>query len=155
MLRSTNLFPCGQTRREFVWQMGGGFAGLALASLLTEDGFFARHVRAATPSPAGPLAPRKPHFATKARSVIFLLMNERGGPISGQPNWSSGFLSAAYAGTLFRPTGDPILDLRGPAHMDTKAQLEQLDLLAKLNQEHIDARPGGRELAARINSYEL
>ena len=29
-----NYFPCGRTRREFVWQMGGGFAGLALADLL-------------------------------------------------------------------------------------------------------------------------
>jgi hypothetical protein len=41
-------------------------------------------------------------------------MDRRGGPISGQPNWSSGFMSAAYSGTLFRPSGDPILDLRGP-----------------------------------------
>ena len=43
-----------------------------------------------------------------------VLMDKRGGPISGQPNWSNGFMSAAYSGTLFRPTGDPILDLRGP-----------------------------------------
>jgi hypothetical protein len=84
-----------------------------------------------------------------------VLMDKRGGPISGQPNWGNGFMSAAYSGTLFRPTGDPILDLRGPAHVSAKAQREQLDLLAKLNQEHLDARPGGRELAARIESYEL
>ena len=49
-----------------------------------------------------------------------VLMDKRGGPISGQPNWSSGFMSAAYSGTLFRPTGDPILDLRGPAHVDRR-----------------------------------
>lgn len=23
-----DYYPCGQTRREFVWEMGGGFAGL-------------------------------------------------------------------------------------------------------------------------------
>ena len=34
------LFPCGQSRREFVWEMGGGFAGLALANVLAGDGFF-------------------------------------------------------------------------------------------------------------------
>ncbi len=34
-------------------------------------------------------------------------------------------------------------------------QREQLDLLARLNQRHLDARPGGAELAARIASYEL
>lgn len=283
-MNELRLFPCGNTRREFVWEMGGGFAGLALTSLLAADGFFARHLRAAaTSSAAGrnPVAPKKPHFATKAKAVIFLMMNgapsqvdtfdpkpalekyagkplppdkkyinsggrkvgfltpafrkfrpggksglpvsdyfpevrkhadklavlrschtdshahgsalvamntgktfigrpslgswalyglgtlnqdlpgyvvildKRGGPISGQPNWSSGFMSAAYQGTLFRPVGDPILDLRGPAHVDKAAQRSQLDLLAKLNQEHLDARPGGDELAARIASYEL
>src|SRR3954468_19430654 len=82
-------------------------------------------------------------------------MDKRGGPISGQPNWSSGFVSAAYSGTLFRPSGDPILDLRGPAHVNPEAQRNQLDLLASLNQQHMDARPGGRELAARAASYEL
>src|SRR5262249_38398689 len=30
-----------------------------------------------------------------------------------------------------------------------------LDLLAKLNQDHLDARPSGHELAARVSSYEL
>jgi len=84
-----------------------------------------------------------------------VLMDKRGGPISGQPNWSSGFISAAYGGTLFRPSGDPILDLRGPAGITPAAQRAQLDLLAELNQRHMDQRPGGRELAARAQSYEL
>lgn len=280
--KQPSFFPCGRTRREFVWEMGSGFAGLALTSLLASDGFFGRHLQASEPTkPSNPLAPRAPHFPTKAKNVIFLLMNggpsqvdtfdykpvlekyagkplpsdkkfinsggrkigyltpafrkfrpggesgllisdyfprvrehadklavirschtdshahgsalvamntgktfigrpslgswsvyglgttnqdlpgyvvlldKRGGPISGQPNWSSGFMSAAYSGTLFRPIGDPILDLRGPELMDRKAQREQLDMLAQLNQQHLEARPGGQELAARINSYEL
>jgi hypothetical protein len=82
-----------------------------------------------------------------------VLMDKRGGPISGQPNWASGFMSAAYSGTLYRPAGDPILDLRGP--VPPAAQRNQLDLLAELNHRHLDARPGGRELAARAASYEL
>jgi hypothetical protein len=276
------FFPCGQTRREFVWEMGAGFAGLALTSLLDADGFFTRHGRAAETRPStNPVGPRPPHFPAKAKSVIFLLMNggpsqvdtfdykpaleryaggalpadkkfinsggrkigsltpafrkfrpggksgllvsdyfprvrdhadklavirschtdshahgsalvqmntgktfigrpslgswavyglgtenqdlpgyvvlldHRGGPISGQPNWSSGFMSSAYSGTLFRPAGDPILDLQGPAHRDRASQRETLDLLAKLNHEHLASRPGGQELAARIDSYEL
>ena len=275
-------FPCGRTRREFVWEMGAGFAGLALASLLGDDGFFTRHARGAEVAPAGnPLRPRPPALPAKAKSVIFLMMNggpsqvdtfdpkpmlekyagqplppgksfinsggrkvgyltpafrkfrpggqsglmisdyfpklrehadklavirschtdshahgsalvamntgktfigrpslgswavyglgsenqdlpgyvvmldKRGGPISGQPNWSNGFMSSAYAGTLFRPTGDPILDLNGPGAVDRQMQREQLDLLARLNQQHLDARPGAQELAARISSYEL
>ena len=84
-----------------------------------------------------------------------VILDKRGGPISGQPNWSSGFMPATYQGTLFRPAGSPVLDLKGPAHLDRKAQRNQLDFLARLNQQHLDARPGGEELAARIQSYEL
>jgi hypothetical protein len=83
-----------------------------------------------------------------------VILDKRGGPIGGQPNWSSGFMSAAYQGTLFRPVGDPILDLRGPDYLSREAQREQLDLLQQLNQRHLQSRPGGDELAARMSSYE-
>jgi len=84
-----------------------------------------------------------------------VILDKRGGPIGGQPNWSSGFMPATHAGTLFRPTGEPILDLKGPSHITPAVQREQLDLLAQLNQKHLDDRPGGQELAARIKNYEL
>lgn len=273
-------FPCGHSRREFVWQMGNGFAGLALSSLLAGDGFFTRHSQAGetalpTTNPAW-LLPQRP-----AKACIFLMMNgapsqvdtfdykpelekyagkqlpqdknfinsggrkigyltpawrkfrpggqsgllisdyfpkvrehadelcvlnscytdshahgsalvamntgktiigrpslgswsvyglgseneslpgyvvildKRGGPISGQPNWSSGFMPSTYAGTLFRPQGEPILDLNGPAYVSRETQRRQLDLLAEINQQHLDQRPGGHELQSRINSYEL
>jgi hypothetical protein len=282
--RQLRQFPCNFTRREALWQMGGGFAGLALASLLEQDGFFARHAYAASPAAAAtanPLAPRPSHFPSKAKSCIFLMMNggpshvdtwdykpalekyagkpmpqdkqfinsggravgllapavrpfrpggqsglmvsdffpklrehadklavirscytdtlangsalvqmntgkpifgrpelgswvtyvlgsenqdlpgyvvvldKRGGPIGGQPNWSSGFIPASYQGTLFRPIGTPILDLTPPERITREAQRSQLDLLAELNDEHMAARPGAAELAARAASYEL
>ncbi len=84
-----------------------------------------------------------------------VMLDKRGGPISGQPNWSSGFMSAAHQGTLFRPDGDPILDLRGPQHIDQAAQRQQLDLLKRLNQAHRVKRGDGEDLQARIESYEL
>lgn len=269
------LFPCGLTRRELVWEMGGGFAGLALAALLERDGFFPRSAHATgvagsparTPAPAraciflmmnggpsqvdtfdykpellryagkslpegkqfinsggrrvGYLTPnwrpfrhggesgllvsdyfprvrehadrlaviRSCHTDSHAHGSALVAMNtgstfigrpslgswvtyglgsdndslpsyvvlldKRGGPISGQPNWSSGFMPATQQGTLFRPIGDPILDLRGPKHVDRVAQRRQLDLLAELNERHLRARPHGDELAARIASYEL
>ena len=37
---------CGQTRREFFWEAGGSFTGLALSGLL-DNNFFARQTRAA------------------------------------------------------------------------------------------------------------
>ena len=277
----SRLFPCGQTRREFVWEMGAGFSGLALTSLLGADSFFAKHAHALGQAATTPLAPRRSSYFGKAKSCIFLMMNggpsqvdtfdykpelqkyagkslpkdkkyinsggrrvgyltpnwrpfrpggqsgllvsdyfpnvrrhadklavvkscqadshahgsalvamntgstfigrpslgswcvyglgtenqslpgyvvmldKRGGPISGQPNWSSGFMPSTFHGTLFRPSGNPILDLQGPSHLDAVAQRRQLDLLAQLNQKHLDERPGGRELAARIEMYEL
>jgi hypothetical protein len=84
-----------------------------------------------------------------------VILDKRGGPISGQPNWAAGFMPSTFQGTLFRPVGDPVLDLRGPEYISTAAQREQLDLLGKLNEQHMAARPGGSELAARIASYEL
>ena len=69
-------FPCGNTRREFVWEMGAGFAGLALSSALANDGFYAKHAIGADKRRGGqPLAPRPAHFPAKAKSCIFLLMN--------------------------------------------------------------------------------
>lgn len=274
-------FPCGNTRREMIWEMGAGFAGLALGSLLNSDGFSWGKLHAADERLATPLAPKPSHFPTKVKSVIFLLMNggpsqvdtfdpkpalekyagqplpqdkqfinsggravglltpsvrkfeqggqsglpisdffpnirkhadklavvrscftdthahgsalvqmntgkpiigrpsigswavyglgsenqnmpgyvvmldKRGGPIGGQPNWSSGFMPATYQGTLFRPVGNPILDLASPSYLERNAQREQLDLLAQLNDEHLNTRPGASELLARSASYEL
>src|SRR5262245_46488372 len=70
---------CGRTRREFLWEAGAGFTGVALAGLL-DDGFFARQAVAAdgVTAFANPLAPKRPHFAPKARSVIFVFCY--GGP---------------------------------------------------------------------------
>ncbi len=66
---------CHRTRREFLWEAGAGFTGLALAGLLARDRFFADPPTQRTDNP---LAPRPPHFAPRAKSVIFLFMY--GGP---------------------------------------------------------------------------
>ena len=38
---------CGRTRREFLWEIGGGFGSVALTGLLGGDGFLARQAVAA------------------------------------------------------------------------------------------------------------
>lgn len=65
----------GLTRREALRRSGAGFASLALAGLLGEE---AR--AASTPAEASenPLAVKPPHFAPRARRVVFLFMH--GGP---------------------------------------------------------------------------
>jgi hypothetical protein len=69
---------CGRTRREFLWEAGAGFTALGLVDLLSRGGFFARAADVSSRRSANPLAPRPPHRAPKAKSVIFLFMY--GGP---------------------------------------------------------------------------
>jgi len=65
------------SRRDFLTQTGGGFASVALTAMLADE------IRAAPPMPSPidplqPLAERLPHFAPKAKQVIFLF--QYGGP---------------------------------------------------------------------------
>ncbi len=92
----------------------------------------------------------------------FVVMHDpRGGPISGAINWSSGYMPATFQGTLFRSTGDPLLDLSpspsasGRSGMTAAMQRGQIDALNALNAEHARGRPGQSELAARMASYDL
>ena len=273
---------CGRTRREFLWQAGGGFTGVALAAALGDDGFLQRQTLAAdglTPF-RNPLRSRPSHLPAQAKSVIFLFMyggpsqidtfdykpamkgmdnktvevktfgraghrqsgriveprwnfkqygqcgkwvsdlfpylgtrvddiaflhsmtadspihgsamlmmnsgrilsgspclgswinyglgtvNEnlpgfvvmldpRGGPISGAKNWSSGYMPATYQATVMRSRGKPILDLAPPEGVSSEMQREMLDSLGAFNREHYRVRRDNSDLAARIASYEL
>ena len=272
---------CNRTRREFLWEAGAGFTGLALTGMLSLDGFFASPAGASPPTAnANPLAPKPPMSPAKAKSVIFLFMyggpsqldtfdykpnlvgrdgqtitvrsfregnkpkqlklmeprwkfkpygkcgkyvsdlyphvgecvddiaflhslysdapvhgsamiqmntgkilsgspslgswvnyglgsvNENlpgyvvlldttGGPISGAKNWSSGYMPAAYQGTVLRSAGDPILDLARPEGMTAEMQREMLDSLGRLNETHRLPHSDNSNLSARISSYEL
>jgi hypothetical protein len=75
----------------------------------------------------------------------------KGGPL----NWHSGFLPSTFQGTLFRSEGNPILNLNRPGDVTREDQRRQLDLLAKLNDEHLQSHPGEAELLGRIQSFEL
>jgi len=81
--------------------------------------------------------------------------DHRGGPINGAPNWGSGFMPAAFQGTQFRSSGDPIVDLNPPQARSRERQRKWLDLLGDLNKTHLEKNPADTELAARIYSYEL
>jgi hypothetical protein len=272
---------CGRTRREFLWQLGGGFGAVALLGLLDDRFFASQSVAADRVSPfVNPLAPKKPLLKPKAKSVIFLFMyggpshidtfdykpamigmdnktvrvktsgrggqknegriieprwrfrqygecgkwvsdlfpylgshvddiaflhsmtadspqhgsamlqmnsgkiqsgspclgswvgyglgseNEdlpafvvmldpRGGPISGAKNWSSGYMPAHFEGTLLRTGDAPILDLHRPQGLDAKAQRDLLNVLREYNSEHRAACGDNPALGARIASYEL
>jgi Protein of unknown function (DUF1501) len=273
---------CGRTRREFLWETGAGFTGVALTALLDRDGFFSGKANASTTAPKHsldkPLSPLPSPLAAKAKRCIFLFMyggpsqmdlfdykpelqkrhgqtvnvevrrgliqsqtlmgskrkfarhgesgqwcsdafphiakqmdklavikslemdsfahasaliqmnsgrvlqghpclgswinyglgslNEnlpgfvvmldpRGGPIAGAANWMSGYMPAAYQGTVLRSTGRPILNLSPASGIDPDWQRAQVDTINALNAQHLASRPGYSELQARISAYEL
>ncbi len=281
-MRQTRRNFCGRTRREFLWQAGGGFAGTSLAAMLGSDGFLAQQSVAAdgiTPW-KNPLAVKRSHFPARAKSVIFLFMyggpsqidtfdhkpgmkgmdnktvnvktfgrsghrslgriveprwdfrrsgecgkpvstlfphlarcvddiaflhsmtadspihgsallmmnsgrilsghpclgswvnyglgtanqnlpgfvvmlDPRGGPISGAKNWTSGYMPADYQATVLRSKGNPILNLSPPVGMSDNVQRALLDSLRSYNQQHLEPRADNSDLAARLASYEL
>src|ERR1043166_341214 len=59
------------TRRWFFRQCGVGLGSIALGSLLGAENVFGATKKI---SAANPLAPRQPHFAPKAKRVIYLFM---------------------------------------------------------------------------------
>ena len=281
-MRQTRRNFCGRTRREFLWQAGGGFTGTSLAAMLGSDGFLAKQsVAADGMSPwKPPLAVKRSHFPARAKSVIFLFMyggpsqidtfdhkpgmkgmdnktvnvktfgrsghrslgriveprwdfrrsgecgkpvstlfphlarcvddiaflhsmtadspihgsallmmnsgrilsghpclgswvnyglgtanqnlpgfvvmlDPRGGPISGAKNWTSGYMPADYQATVLRTKGNPILNLAPPAGMSDNVQRALLDSLRSYNQQHLEPRADNSDLAARLASYEL
>ena len=62
-----------RSRREFLRRSATGFGSLALASILDGASALPGEIQAAQP-----LAPKKPHFAPRAKRVIFMFMH--GGP---------------------------------------------------------------------------
>src|SRR5260370_30303328 len=67
------------TRRTFFSQAGLSLGAIALGSLLETDAFGAPNPKSKRPegtrNPKSPLSPRKPHFAAKAKAVIYLDMS--------------------------------------------------------------------------------
>ncbi len=65
-----NAHPQQVTRRWFFEQCGVGLGAMALGQLLGDTGYAAPGQDAAS----DPMAPRQPHFAQRAKNVIFLFM---------------------------------------------------------------------------------
>jgi hypothetical protein len=87
--------------------------------------------------------------------AFVVIYDARGGPFGGPSNWSAGFMPAAFQGTVFRATENPIIDLKPPAYVTAEEQRARLDLLAKLNALDLEKYPSSSELAGRISSYEI
>jgi hypothetical protein len=84
-----------------------------------------------------------------------VMLDKTGGPISGAKNWSSGYMPAAFQGSVVRASGTPIHDLTPHSSLTNSTQRKLLDRLREKNEEHLASRSDNSELSARIASYEL
>ncbi len=87
--------------------------------------------------------------------AFVVLPDPSGGLKGGPPAWGSGFLPATYQGVTMRPGAQPILNLQPPTVLENAGNRRTLDLVQRLNREHLAARDHDDELSARINAYEL
>src|SRR2546423_10477384 len=104
-VRSIFGSSCGRvSRRSFLADSGLGFTGLVLGSMLQRDGI----ARAATvPEWAPPDG--KPHFAPKAKNVIWLFMN---GGVSHMESFDPKPMLTKFAGKTIAET--PFKDAQNP-----------------------------------------
>src|SRR5258706_2364749 len=72
MKHRMNLNPAYPSRRSFLQRTGCGFGITALSALLADQRLLAAP---SSSSPLNPLSPKTPHFAARAKSVIWLFMN--------------------------------------------------------------------------------
>ena len=93
--------------------------------------------------------------ANKNLPSFVVMLDPRGGPISGAKNWSCGYMPANYQATVMRAEGTPIFNLKRPPGMTEGTQRQLLNTLREYNELHEATRTSNSELAARIANYEL
>jgi hypothetical protein len=84
-----------------------------------------------------------------------VLRDPEGYNTSGTLLWQNGWMPALYRGTEFSTKGAPVLNLYPEKPAAADAQRDDLDFLARLNEEHRKDYPRESDLEARIRNYEL
>ena len=87
--------------------------------------------------------------------AFVVLPDPAGGLKGGPPAWGNGFLPATYQGVTMRPGARPILHLEPASPFDEGTQRQTLQVLQRLNREHLASREHDDQLAARVAAYEL
>ena len=83
----------------------------------------------------------------------FIVLNGGLIPVGGLDNFTSGFLPAAYQGSIFRPGNPPVSNVARREPTDA-AQREKLDLLARLDAAAVGRLGAHDELESAIKNYE-
>jgi hypothetical protein len=91
--------------------------------------------------------------------TFVVMPDPKGLPYNNQGNFSSGFLPVMHQGTMIKASSaTPINDLTPPKEakfITSESEADGQALLARLNQEHLQATPGDTRLDARMRSYEM
>ncbi len=88
----------------------------------------------------------------------FIAMCPNGYPIQDTQNWQSAFLPGVYQGTYIDPAQTDIqriIEHIKNNFVSPQEQRQQLDLLQRLNAQHLAQRQQDAQLEARIHSFEL
>ncbi|WP_145417352.1 DUF1501 domain-containing protein [Planctomycetes bacterium K23_9] len=88
----------------------------------------------------------------------FVTMCPGGYPIKESQNWQNGFLPGKYQATYIDSSHERVeklIDNIRPTAVGPVDQRQQLDLLNKINQQHLKQRPHDPRLESRIESFEL
>jgi len=96
-----------KSRRQFLFESGGGLSGLGLSWLLNQDGLLAAEACSANPA----IAAKKPHFAPRAKSVISLFMS---GGVSHMDTFDPKPALVKYAGQPLSGKGEIIVRQGNP-----------------------------------------
>jgi hypothetical protein len=94
------------SRRKFLFEAGGGISGVALASLLGQQGLLAAPSGCQAGNIESPFAPKKPHFEPRAKAVISLFMS---GGVSHMDTFDPKPALKKYAGQPLEGKGDIVV----------------------------------------------
>ncbi len=84
----------------------------------------------------------------------FVVLNGGLIPVGGLDNFNSGFLPAAFQGSVFRAASPPVANLRR-LEPDGDLQRRKADLVRRLDARELERRPGDDQLESAIRNYEL
>lgn len=84
-----------------------------------------------------------------------VIPDHRGVPAGGSINWTNGFLSARHQGVVLKSKGTPIEDLFPAKPFSDDLERASRQLLAEMNQRHLQEKGTSDPLISRIRSYEM
>jgi hypothetical protein len=87
--------------------------------------------------------------------AYIVLRDPEGYNTSGTLLWQNGWLPSLYRGTEVATKGVPVRNLDPAMPVPPEVRRKNLDLLAKLNEEHRSSYPHESDLETRIRNYEL